>query len=168
MLTYFLDSNALIKAYVQERGSSWINGVMAMKAPSPRLCISELARVEVPSALYKIERLRGCSQALTNTAINTFFRDLRLSSPSRRLKVYEITPLSDQVLSLADALLEKYRTGKPYGLRSLDAIQLASAEITRASLPLQDQQDFTLVTVDRQLRGVAGAEGLQTVNPEYP
>ena len=168
MTTYFLDTNALIKAYIHERGSPWINTTLAKKSSQPRICISEISRVELPSALYKIERIRGYSQALTDTAINTFARDLRLSAASRRLRVYEITPLSDEVLTLADALLEKYRSGKPYALRSLDAIQLASAQIARASLPLAEQGDFIFVTADRQLRGVAGVEGLQTVNPEYP
>lgn len=141
---------------------------MATLLPSPRVYISEIARVEVPSALYKIERIRGYSQALTNVAINTFNRDIRLSVPSRRLREYEITPLSGTVLASADTLLEKYRTGKPYALRGLDAIQLASAELARASLTPEERGNIIFVTVDRQLRGVAGIEGFQTVNPEYP
>lgn len=95
--------------------------------PPPDVYISELARVELPSALYKVERIGGYSQALTDTALNRLYADLRLSAPARRLRVFEIVPLSDQVLTLADGLLRKYRTGKPYALRSLDAIQLASA-----------------------------------------
>jgi predicted nucleic acid-binding protein len=118
--------------------------------------------------LYKIERIRGYSPAFTDTAINSFARDLRLSAPSRRLRVYEITVLSDAVLTLAETLLENYRSGKPFALRSLDAIQLASAKVARAALSSTEHADFAFVTADRQLRGVAGVEGLQTTDPEHP
>lgn len=168
MPVHFFDTNALIKAYIHEQGSPWIHQVMAVKLPPPRIFISELTRVEVPSALYKIERLRGYSSAFTDTAINTFVRDLRLSVPSRRYKVYEIIPLSDALLAQATGLLAKYRTGTPYALRSLDALQLASAVIARFGLPSAERADAIFVTVDRQLRGVAAAEGFQTVNPEHP
>lgn len=167
MPAYFFDTNALIKVYIHERGSPWVNAAMASK-PSPDIYISELARVELPSALYKVERIRGYSQALTDTAINRFHADLRLSAPTRRLKVFEIVPLSDQVLTLADTLLRKYRTGTPYALRSLDAIQVAFATLVRSSLPPAERGGLTFVTVDRQLRGVAGAEGFPTINPEHP
>ncbi len=166
MPAYFFDTNALIKAYIHEPGSPWVNAAMASKPP--RVYISELARVELPSALYKVERIRGYSQALTDTAINRFLADLRLSAPTRRLKVFEIVPLSDQVLTLADALLRRFRTGTPYALRSLDAIQLASAVLARSALPPTERAHITFVTVDRQLRGVAGADGFPTINPEHP
>jgi hypothetical protein len=100
--------------------------------------------------------------------VNTFTRDLRLSAPTRRFSIYEIVPLSDAVLTLAGALLLKYRAGTPYALRSLDAIQLASAHLARSSLAATDQTGMTFVTVDRQLRGAAGAERFQTINPEHP
>lgn len=167
-MTYFLDTNALIKAYIHEAGSPWVHRVMAGKASAPRICISEVTRVELPSALYKIELIRGYSRAFTDTAINTFARDLRLSAASRRLRVYVITPLSDPVLALAETLLEKYRSGTPYALRSLDSIQLASAQLARASLNLTDRADFIFVSADRQLLGVAGSEGFSTINPERP
>lgn len=167
MPAYFFDTNALVKVYIYERGSPWVNAAMAGKPP-PGIYISELARVELPSALYKVERIRAYSQALTDTAINRFHADLRLSAPTRRLKVFEIAPLSAQVLALADSLLRAYRTGNPYALRSLDAIQLASAVLARFSLPATERGSFTFVTVDRQLRGVAGAEGFPTINPEHP
>lgn len=167
MPAYFFDTNALIKAYVHESGSPWVNATMTGKPPSP-IYISELARVEVPSALYKVERIRAYSQALADSAINRFHTDMRLSAPTRRLKVFEIVLLSDQMLTLADALLRKYRTGKPNALRSLDAIQLASAVLARSGLPTVDRGGFTFVTVDRQLSGVAAAEGFLTTNPEHP
>ena len=66
MPAYFFDTNALVKAYIQERGSPWVNAAMAGKPP-PRIHISELTRVEMPSALYKVERIRGYSQALTDS-----------------------------------------------------------------------------------------------------
>lgn len=167
MPAYFFDTNALVKAYIHERGSPWVNAAMAGKPPL-RIHISELARAEMPSALYKVERIRGYSQALTDTAINRFHADLRLSAPTRRLKVFEVVPLSAQVLTQTDDLLRKYRMGKPYALRSLDAIQLASAVLVRSGLPAAERASFIFVTTDRQLSGVAGAEGFQTINPEHP
>ncbi len=168
MPVHFFDTNALVKAYIYEPGSPWVNGVMAVKIPPPHIYISELARIEVLSTLYKIERVRGYSSAFTDSAVNMFKRDLRLSMPTRRYRIYELVPLSDAVLTLAGTLLQKYRTGTPYALRSLDAIQLASAQLARSSLPSAEQADMTFVTVDRQLRGAAGAEGFQPINPEHP
>jgi predicted nucleic acid-binding protein len=72
------------------------------------------------------------------------------------------------VLALAETLLERYRTSTPHALRSLDAIQLASAEQARSTLLANERADLIFVTVDRQLRGVAGHEGFQSINPEYP
>ncbi len=164
----FFDTSALIKAYIPEHGSSWVIGVMRAKAPTPRMFISELSRVEVPSALYKLERLRGYAQAFTDTAMNIFARDLRLSAPPRQLRVFDIITLTDAALVRAGTLLEKYRTGKPFALRSLDAIQLACATFARDGLPSSEQTGMVFATVDRQLRGVAAAEGFVVINPEYP
>jgi predicted nucleic acid-binding protein len=60
MASYFFDTNALVKAYVYEPdGSDWVLGVIGVKQPANQLFISEIAHVEIPSALYKIERAHG-------------------------------------------------------------------------------------------------------------
>ena len=75
MASYFFDTNALIKAYIYEPGGSdWVLGVISAKQPEHQLFISEIARVEIPSALYKIERARGYAQEITNLAVNRFER----------------------------------------------------------------------------------------------
>jgi predicted nucleic acid-binding protein len=49
----------------------------------------------------------------------------------------------------------------PYPLRSLDAIQLACALATAASLA----DDLAFVTADARLAAVARMEGFDTINP---
>lgn len=167
MVSYFLDTNAIIKAYRLEPGTDWINGVIGQK-PSPRIFISELARVEVPSTLYKIEREKRIDEAITNWACNRFERDIRLSDPSHKQRKYIVISFTPITFARAAELLKKYRSGSPNALRSLDGIQLACAIIARDTLPASERDEIAFVTADRQLLGIAGNEGFTVLNPVFP
>ncbi len=163
-ITYFFDSSAIIKAYVYEPGSDWVNALMRTRNPSPRIFIAELARVEVASTLYRIERENQVDVALTNWARNKFEHDLRTQQGYRGAR-YIVVYLTADILSRATTLLEHYRSGTPHALRSLDSIQLASALVARNTLPSAEQGEMRFVTLDRQLSGCATHEGFAVVNP---
>lgn len=57
MATYFLDTNALVKLYAFDSTSYWTIGIVASRRPRHRIVVSEIVQVEVPSALYKLERI---------------------------------------------------------------------------------------------------------------
>jgi predicted nucleic acid-binding protein len=167
MASYFFDTNALVKAYIYEPdGSDWVLGVISAKQPSHQLFISEIARVEIPSALYKIERARGYAQEITNLAINRFERHLNAENGYRNA-LYTILLINDAVLTEAQQLLRAYRSGTPKGLRSLDALQLACALRARKLLAPEDQPQMVFVTIDKQLSGCASNEGFVTFNPTH-
>ncbi len=167
MVSYFFDTSAIIKAYRLESGTDWINGVIGQK-PSPRISISELVRVEVPSTLYRIEREKQIDEAMTNWAYNRFERDIRLSEPTYNQRKYIVISITSTIIERAASLLEKYRRGSPNALRSLDAIQLACAIIARDTLAASERDEMVFVTADKQLIGSAGNEGFSATNPVFP
>jgi predicted nucleic acid-binding protein len=167
MASYFFDTNALVKAYIYEPdGSDWVLGVISAKMPAHQLFVSEIARVEIPSALYKIERARDHAQEITNLAVNRFERHLDAENDYRR-SLYTILLINNAVLTEAQRLLRDYRSGQPKGLRSLDALQLACALRARKTLPPEEQLQMVFVTIDKQLAGCAANEGLATFNPTH-
>jgi len=52
MTTCFLDTNALVKLYAFDSTSYWTIGIVASKHPRHPIVVSEIVRIEVPSALY--------------------------------------------------------------------------------------------------------------------
>ncbi len=158
---YFLDSNALVKRYHREPGTSWVQALCAPRN-HPLLYISQVAVVEVVAALRQIGRVNREQPALINTLVNSFERHLTLSTwPD---PVYHIVQVTDAATGAAAALCNKYWQINPGPLRSLDAIQLASALLASASAP----DELVLVTSDTRLAAVAAFEGLRVVNPAYP
>jgi predicted nucleic acid-binding protein len=158
---YFLDSNALVKRYHREAGTSWVQATCAPRK-HPLLYISQLAQVEVVAALRQTGRLNGEQPAYINTLVNTFERHVALSA--RPDPIYHILQVTDAVTRLAATLCNKYWEISPGPLRSLDAIQLASALLASASR----DDEVILVTSDTRLAAVAAFEGLRIVNPAYP
>jgi len=167
MASYFFDTNALVKAYIYEPdGSDWVLGVISAKQPAHQFFISEIARVEIPSALYKIERAHGHAQEITNLAVNRFERHLDTENDYRR-SLYTIPLINNAVLTEAQRLLRDYRSGTPKGLRSLDAFQLACAMRARKTMTPEEQAQVMFVTIVKQLSGCAANEGFVTFNPTH-
>ena len=79
--------------------------------------------------------------------------------------MYQLVPLSPTALRLAAALCNRYWDIRRHPLRSLDALQLASALVAR-TLALGDELVF--VTADTRLAAVASLEGFSFVNPLAP
>jgi predicted nucleic acid-binding protein len=166
-LTYFFDSSAILKAYIYEPGSDWVNVLVRQRNPAPRIYVAELARVEVVSMLYRIERENHIDVALTTWTRNRFEHDLRIQRDYRGSR-YLVVRLETNILGRATALLESYRSGTPHALRSLDSIQLASALTARDSMALTERREMQFVTLDEQLLGCAAAEVFPIVSPLSP
>lgn len=167
MPIYCFDTNALIKRYLWDQGSEWVAWALGNRDPAPILIFSELARVELASALYKLERIQNSHPSFTDSLLAQFDRDVRLSGAATQRPQQAIISLTPAVFQRARELLRTYRSGKPNALRSLDAFQLASALLARDDLPPVMQADMTFVSSDKQLLGAAQHEGLVTLRPEY-
>ncbi|HKT38255.1 MAG TPA: hypothetical protein VJR48_07765 [Ktedonobacterales bacterium] len=96
--------------------------------------------------------------------VNAFRQHLILSGPSYRVPVYILVDITPAILTLAADLCNKYWEMDPHPLRSLEAIQLASAIAAAASTT----DELIFVTADTRLAAVASFEGFRVVNPAYP
>jgi predicted nucleic acid-binding protein len=93
--------------------------------------------------------------------VRRFERHITLSDPARPSPHYRVVPVTASVFALAAELCNQYWRSLPSPLRSLDAIQLACAIATAASLA----GDLAFVTADARLAVVAQMEGFATINP---
>jgi predicted nucleic acid-binding protein len=153
----FLDTNAVAKRYVPEPGSAWIQG-LCDPSRGHYLFIAQITLVEFSSVIYK-KTTSGVPLPRLKTAhadkITALFKR------QIRRKAYHEVRLTRAILQRATQLIRSHP-----GLRSLDAIQLASALIVRDNALARGISLPLFVTADMKLLRIAAAEGLPTENPE--
>jgi len=153
MAASYLDTSALVKQYVTEQGSSWVEALLT--SPTPDLYTVRLTAVEMIAALTRKARTGGATLSDTARGIETFRHDW-----SHAFLILEVTPqLTERAMDLAAV----------HGLRGYDAVHLGAAldlhDARRArGLPL-----LTVVSADNDQRAAAAAEGLPVEDPNaYP
>ena len=134
----YLDSSALVKRYVAEEGSE---EVAAWSAEAEALATALVARVEVPAALAKAQRMGVLTAGGFRRAIQAFAEDW-----PDLVHLPFTEALASRAADLAVA----------HGLRGYDAVHLASA------LLLTELVDapVAFAVFDRTLGKAAQAEGL--------
>lgn len=134
----YLDTSALVKCYVAERGSQ---DVFDLLEHAEVVASSLISRAEVAAAMAKAVRLGSVSFESGRKAHRTFLNEwvdlLRLS-------------VTEALVSRADAL------AWDYALRGYDAVQLASALAWQESLGIP----VTLATFDYELWEAGQQAGL--------
>ena len=150
MASYFVDSSALVKRYVNETGSVWLSGLVA-PAVGNDIYIARITTVEVIAALTR--RARGGTIAATDAsaACLLFRNDL--------LHDYEIVNMTETLLNHAMTLAETH------GLRGYDAVQLAAACEVNAFCVVHGLPPLTFVSADSALNTAATGEGLLVDDP---
>lgn len=146
MATYFFDTSGLAKRYVVEQGSQWAKQILRPSSGN-QVLVAASARVEMLSLMSRQQRLRSISPS-------DFFR-IRSTFSIHLRRQYRAIPLNDVILVRAARLVQKYP------LKTLDAIQLASALEARKILLIIP----IFVSADRQLLAAAQAEGFPTDDP---
>jgi len=145
MVSYYLDTSALFKRYVQEEGSDVVNSLFDKGEP---LFISAITLCEVTSNLRSLvdvdEIIKGEEFAVLRA---TFLGDVG----DNILEVIELT--TEIILSSLDLTSKKYLT-------PIDAIQLATA------LSLAEKPVF--VCSDQKLLRFALENGLAVLDPTGP
>lgn len=147
---YYFDSSALVKRYVAETGTDWVNRVCDVAA-GHILYTVRISGAEIVAALFLRTRTGTLAVSDAQTAATRFKADFR-----HRYQIIEVT---EALVDLAMELAERN------DLRGYDAVQLAAAlalQTTRASLSLSP---ITFVCADNRLNVVAVAEGLPVENP---
>src|SRR5690242_19993820 len=105
----YLDSSALIKRFIEERGSSLVDHILRRHRP---ISTSRLSYLEIYSCFARLKR-QGLLSGKAHAAASKQFE--------REFPRYRTIALTPELFTLARSLTEKLP------LRSLDAIQLASA-----------------------------------------
>jgi predicted nucleic acid-binding protein len=144
---YFLDSSSLVKRYVVESGTPWVQSITSPGANN-RLIITRITWVEVLSALARRQREGSLSADDVNRVVQTLRYDLDIQ--------YQIVELDRALAELAGELVRRHV------LRAYDAIQLAAALRVQAALT---STRVSFVTADNRLTASAQAEGLMTDDP---
>ncbi|GAC1437883.1 MAG: hypothetical protein NVSMB65_12210 [Chloroflexota bacterium] len=142
----FVDTSALAKRYVTEVGSPWLR-LMLHPSVNHVVIISAVTTVELPSLLARHVREGGLSAANAALVRTLFLRHVETD--------YLVVPADNPVFAQARLLVDRYP------LRALDAIQLASAEVTASLL----SEPITFLGSDRVLLVAASAAGLPTDDP---
>jgi len=141
----FADSSALVKLYADESGADEVRSI------SP-LIISQLARVEVPAALWRKHRLGELSAEDATLLVAAFEADyFGVDDEPERFFVIAMTPT---VLDDAAQLVGVH------GLRAYDSVQLASALSTSSEFP----EGVAFVAFDQTLRAAAARERLELLS----
>ncbi len=143
-MSWFLDSSALVKLYSHEDHHHLVEDLLERDRA---VVVSSLARVEVPSALWRKHRTGALEMADVAALLAAFEADWYGTSTEEP----RVIPIASRtaVLTRAASL-----TGV-HGLRSLDAIQLASALAARSV----DRGVDSFLAFDRELCAAAVAEG---------
>jgi predicted nucleic acid-binding protein len=154
MHIYYLDASAFAKHYLIEPGSRWINELL-QRTTSDRFVSSELATVEVVSAIARAEREKRIGVSLRNS--------LAAHSLEEARRVAGLVGLSQQILGHASQLVLRYP------LRAYDAAHLATALRILGESLLLGLPAPIFVSADENLLAAARAEGLVAENPnEHP
>jgi predicted nucleic acid-binding protein len=147
---YYLDSSALVKRYVAEVGTHWVQK-LADPTSRNRFIIARITRVEVASALARRQREGFLAPDAVSKALDTLQYDLDTQ--------YQVVELDPGVAEAAAQLVMLHP------LRAYDAVQLASAQQIYAALAQDIAPPFTFLTADDRLLAVAESIGLPTDNP---
>ena len=140
MAAYFLDTSTVVKRYVQETGTAWVQA-LADPASGHFLYVARITDVEMTAAIARRRRLGNLSPVQATLAMHAFRQDF-----AQQYRIVELTiPLLQRASELADR----------HVLRAYDAVQLATA------LDLS----ITLLSADTELNTAALVEGLLVDDP---
>lgn len=140
----YLDSSALIKKYVVEKGT---REVREFFASGELLWTSKISQAEVWSALARRRRGGDLTAVQYRAIARSFERDW---------KRFTIVELSDEVMAMIRRIVEQHP------LRAFDAVQLASALWAKHGL----EEPLVFVGADESLLKAAELMALTVSNPE--
>jgi predicted nucleic acid-binding protein len=143
---YFVDTSALAKRYLVETGTNWIRDWTKASAGNV-VIISEMTTIEMFSLLNRRVRENSISLQEMTRLQRAFLGHVSFE--------YLVVLSESPINILARNLVNKHP------LRTLDAIQLASAIYARETLG----ESMTFVCADNQLLQFASVEGFSVDNP---
>lgn len=150
MASLFFDSSAIVKRYVNESGSNFVESLTDIKNGNIVL-LARITQVEVAAAIARRLKNTTIAPADAKSSLAAFQIDL-----AHNYFTIEITPT---LLSVAVEMATKY------ALRGYDAVQLAAALEANNENAAAELPPLILVSADTDLNTAATAEGLNVENP---
>lgn len=150
MAAFFCDSSAIVKRYVSETGTAWVQA-LADPAGGNLLYLARITVVEVTSAIARRQR-GGTIAAPDASAILARFRQDLVAE-------YRLIDVTPPLLAAAALLVESQ------ALRAYDAVQLAVALTLNTQLTSAGHFAVTLVSADTELNNAAASLGLLVEDP---
>ena len=145
MASYYFDTSALIKLYIDEEGTAEVVD-LANNLNGDQIIIIDIALLESRSAIRRREREGHITSSDARRILNQIEEDATA--------LYLVQP-SSAVTGETARLLDLHP------LRTLDALHLAGCLTVRDSIP----PPLTFVCADSRLCDAAAREGLATLNP---
>jgi uncharacterized protein len=158
---YFFDSSGLVKRYVAEIGTAWVQGLTDPSA-GHGIYIAQITGVEVIAAINK--QAFKATPSISKPDAAKAIAEFRLDYANQ----YNVIEITDQVIAAAMTLAETHV------LRGYDAVQLAAAvainnQLLAANAALGTAAPvgpvLTLICSDIDLNTAAAAEGLTVDDP---
>jgi predicted nucleic acid-binding protein len=159
MSTFYFDSSAIVKLYLREAGSRWVDQIYTNRDQAGNLthqiAISKIGIVEVSAAISRRQRMGAITPETQQKLFTLFIHD-----SNQRLRLLGIT---DSIIQLAAALTQRSF------LRGYDAMNLAAALIFNQERIEAGLPPVTFVSADHALCKSAITQGLIAENPNnYP
>jgi hypothetical protein len=148
----YFDTSALLKYYVAEIGSSWVNALLS-SSPAPVVFISQLTIVESSCAFARRLREGVLSPTIYADLLTAFDYDLNYK--------YTVVDVMPVIIDTARQLAGRHP------LRAYDALQLATSWLINKELLRVNKPPLTFFSADDRLITIAQAEGLLTNNPNH-
>jgi len=146
-MNVFFDTSALVKFFNVEQGTERVTELILNRRN--RIFISEFARLEIYSALYRKFRNHQIDNVQLNEAISGF---------NDQLVQFNLESMNQLILDEAGVMLQNF--GKNYGLRTLDAIHLATFSLIA-------EKSWVFVCSDDILGIVVKELGFKLINPVH-
>jgi predicted nucleic acid-binding protein len=150
MAAFIFDASAIVKRYVQEVGTGWVQALSA-PAAGHELFLSRVTRVEVTATITR----RGRGGLPGGVSFTTLLSQFRYNA-IHQYNILEIIPAF---------LIEAERLAEVHGLRGYDAVQLAVAMSLHQDRLAAGMSGITLISADGELNTAAQAEGLAVDDP---
>jgi hypothetical protein len=147
---YFLDSSAVVKRYVEEVGTRWIEDLCDPSRGSA-VVLSQITLVEVAAAFASKYRGGVIDEETYDQLMAGFLYDAQ--------REYLLVPLNQAIVEMAIRLTRHHQ------LRAYDAVQLASALIVNRFLADRELGGLVFVSADEALIEAAEDEKLLIGNP---
>jgi predicted nucleic acid-binding protein len=147
-LNLFFDTSALVKYFHLESGTDQV--VELIDNAENQIWVSGLARIEFISAFYRKLRRGDIDSGQLQESLSSF--DIEWDQFNQQ-------PLSDTVITEADKLMRK--KASKYGLRALDALQLASFIVLA-------EKDWAFIVADGVLADTVVSENYDVIRVALP